>query len=73
MNNNSKEYVIWGKAPSSAVEDLLVSEKAGINNIAQAKRVLNLLESKHGCKDCRIQVIDLSAHFTWNSSSMINV
>ena len=73
MKKNTKEYVIWGKAPNSAVEDLLVSEKAGINNIAQAKRALNLLESKHGCSDCRIQVIDLNVPFTWNSSSMINV
>jgi len=73
MNMNAKEYVIWGKAPHSTIEDLLVSEKAGIGNLAQAERVLQSLESKHGCRDCRIQVIDLSVPFTWDAGSMVNV
>ena len=68
-----KEYVIWGKAPNSKTEDLLVSEKAGINSQAQAESVLRSLESKHGCSDCRIQVIDLSVPFTWDAGSMVNV
>ena len=68
-----KEYVIWGKAPNATSEDLLVSEKAGINNREWAERVVNSLESKHGCRDCRIQEIDLSVPFTWDARSMVNV
>jgi hypothetical protein len=69
---SSKEYVIWGKAPNSTTEDLLVCEKAGINNQAWADRVVNSLETEHGCKDCRVQVLDLSTPFTWNARSMVN-
>ena len=67
-----KEYVIWGKAPNSKTEDLLVSERAGINSQAQAESVLRSLESKHGCTECRIQVLDLSEPFNWNAHEMIN-
>jgi hypothetical protein len=67
-----KEYVIWGKAPNSKTEDLLVSEKAGINSQAQADRVLRSLESNHGCTECRIQVIDLSKPLKWDALSLLN-
>ena len=68
-----KEYVIWGKAPNSKTEEWLVRERAGINSQAQSESVLRSLESKHGCSDCRIQVIDLSVPFTWDAGSMVNV
>ena len=69
----SKEYLIWGKAPNSTGEELLVSEKAGIDNQAWADRVLASLESKHGCSGCRIQVIDFSVPLAWDARSMVNV
>ena len=67
-----KEFVIWGKAPNPKIEDLLVSEKAGINSQAQAESVLRSLESKHGCTECRIQVIDLSKPLKWDALSLLN-
>lgn len=49
------EYIIWGKAPGAAHEDLLVSEHAGIASRAQAERILATLRDVHGCRDLRIQ------------------
>ena len=68
-----KEYVIWGKAPNEEAETLLVSEKGNISSMLHAQRVVELLTTKHGCKDCRIQVIDLSQPCTWDAASMVNV
>jgi len=49
------EYIIWGKAPNAAHEDLLVSEHAGIASRAQAERIVVTLRDVHGCRDLRIQ------------------
>ena len=69
-----KEYVIWGKSPENpTLENLLVSERAGLTSLAHAKQVLNLLESKHGCFDCRIQTLDLSEPLSWDAANMVNV
>jgi hypothetical protein len=48
------EYIIWGKAPGTDFEDLLVSEQAGIRDRAQADRICAVLADKHGCRDLRI-------------------
>ena len=68
-----KEYVIWGKAPNSSEETLLVSERAGLKTIEAANRALASLESKHGCKDCRVQVIDFSEPSPWNAKKLLNI
>ena len=49
------EYIIWGKAPGAAHEDLLVSEHAGIASRAQAERIVATLRDVHGFRDLRIQ------------------
>lgn len=69
-----KEYVIWGKSNKNTTsEDLLVSERAGIKNLAHAEQIVRLLEAKHGCFECRIQTLDLSEPLTWNAREMVNV
>jgi hypothetical protein len=52
----AKEYIIWGKAPGSDDETLLVSEKAEIATRTHADRVVELLTEFHGCRDCRVSV-----------------
>ena len=49
------EYIIWGKAPNTNHEDLLISERAGIDSRAQAERIAATLRDVHGCRDLRIQ------------------
>lgn len=49
------EFIIWGKAPGTDYEDLLISEQAGIRDRAQAERICNTLRDVHGCRDVRIQ------------------
>lgn len=45
--------VIFGINPGDEYESLLVSEHAGLTDMAHAERVKAWLESE-GCKDCRI-------------------
>jgi len=68
-----KEYVIWGKSPKSNEETLLVSEKAGLKSMSHAKQTVELLEGKHNCTECRVQVIDLSQPLVWNAGAMVNL
>ena len=70
---NYKEYVIWGIAPDTESEDLLVSEQAGIKTREAAKRAVALLEEKHGCRNCRIQVLDFGEPLNWNAAEMVNL
>ena len=51
------EYVIWGIAPNTFVEDILFTEA---KSMQEAKNVLEILTTKHKCTNCRIQVIDFS-------------
>jgi hypothetical protein len=51
------EYIIWGVAPNTDFETLLVSEHAGISTRAQAERVVATLTDVHGCRACRIQLL----------------
>lgn len=49
------EIVIWGKAPGSEHESLLVSEHAGLASMQQARATVAILQSEHGCTAMRIQ------------------
>jgi hypothetical protein len=49
------EYVIWGIAPNTTEEDILFTEA---QTLQEAKKVVDILTTKHNCKNCRIQVID---------------
>lgn len=54
------EYVIFGKAPNSEHEELLVCEKAGLKSKEHAERVCNVLENEHGCTETRVFAFDWS-------------
>lgn len=55
-----KEYIIWGKENAQAeYENVLVCEKAGIQSMDHAQKVIAKLETM-GCIDMRVQVIDFS-------------
>jgi len=56
VNENKKEFVIWGIPPKKSSEEILYT-KAKSNS--EAKKVLKILVSKHGIKKGRIQVLDL--------------
>ena len=51
------EYIIWGIAPGQKDEDILFTNA---QNLAEAKKVVSILESEHNCKNCKIQIIDFS-------------
>lgn len=55
MQEHYKEFVIWGIAPNRKYEEPLFTKA---RTMTEAKNVLSLLEKEHGCKACRIQVID---------------
>jgi hypothetical protein len=68
-----KEYIIWGISPNDTSETILVSEKANIKTMQHAKETVQLLTNKHGCKACRVQVIDFSEPLAWDSRAMVNL
>jgi hypothetical protein len=53
-----KEYIIWGKVGDNKYEDILVSEKANIKSMKEAKQIIDYLEKVHNCRECRVLVID---------------
>ena len=55
-----KEYVVWGIPPGQKSETILFTKA---ENMQQAKKVVEILEKKHGCKECRVQVLDLSGPY----------
>lgn len=59
---NNIEYVIWGVPPGKTDEDLLVSKLEGktVTDLKIAERVKDVLETKHGCKNVRIQTVNMS-------------
>ncbi len=69
----SKEYIILGIPPNHASETILVSEQANIKSMRQANETVELLANKHGCKSCRVQVIDFSEPLIWDAKSMVNI
>ncbi len=54
------EFAIWGKPPGHDQETLLYAMPQGkpVTSRAEAERVKAILESGHGCTDCRIQELD---------------
>jgi hypothetical protein len=52
------EYVIWGIPPGESEENVLHTKS---RSMGEAKKILRILEEEHGCKKCRIQVLDLTA------------
>lgn len=57
------EYAIWGIPNGSSEETLLVAMPGGkpITDKSVAENLKALLETAHGCKNCRIQELDGSA------------
>lgn len=68
-----KEYIIWGIPPKHTSETILVCEKGNIKTMQQANDTVKLLTDKHGCKACRVQVIDFNEPLVWDSRAMVNV
>lgn len=56
----TREYAIWGIPPKQEDETLLVAMPNGkpITSRKEAERLMALLATKHGCRNCRIQCID---------------
>jgi hypothetical protein len=52
------EYVIWGRAPGSDSETLLISEHFGLESRDHAERIAGKLVAEHGCTAIRIQAFD---------------
>jgi hypothetical protein len=51
------EYIVWGIPTGKRDEEILYT-KAKSNS--EAKKVCDILTQKHGCKKCRVQVLNLS-------------
>jgi hypothetical protein len=64
-----KEFVIWGIDPNNDFESVLYTKAT---DLEQAERVIWLLENSHGCKNCRIQVIDFNNDFNNDFINAIN-
>jgi hypothetical protein len=54
------EYAIWGIPPGQSEETLLLAMPQGkpITDRAEADKLMATLQSKHGCRNCRIQTLD---------------
>lgn len=51
-----KEYIIWGVAPNKEHEEPLHTIS---KTLEQAQSIAKILENEHGCKNTRIQILDL--------------
>jgi len=63
--SNKKEYIIWGVPPGQRNEDVLYTKA---DSPAEAKRVMDILKTKHGCTKLRVQVLDLSKELDLNKT-----
>ena len=57
------EYIVWG-VPKGEKDEMIMYTKA--KNFNQAKKVVDVLEKKHGVTKLRIQVLDLSQELSVN-------
>lgn len=55
-----KEYVIWGVPKDKTEEEILFTEA---QTKVEADKVIEVLQEKYGCTNCRIQVIDFTKDF----------
>jgi hypothetical protein len=51
------EYIVWGIPPGKRDEEILYTKA---KSSGEAKKVIDILTQKHGCKKCRVQVLNLS-------------
>ncbi len=51
------EYIVWGIPPGKRDEEILFTKA---KSSGEAKKVIDILTQKHGCKKCRVQVLNLS-------------
>jgi hypothetical protein len=52
------EFPIWGIKPNEKIESLLYTKCISYK---EAFKILELLENKYKCTNCRIQILDLNA------------
>jgi hypothetical protein len=52
-----KEYVIWGIAPNCTEENILYTKA---QSEEEARQAMAILTKHHNCKNCRLQIVDLS-------------
>ena len=62
-----REYVIWGIPANGSEDTLLLASIQGekIRSRANAEKWQQLLETKYGARNTRIQVIDLGKPLNW--------
>lgn len=51
------EYIIWGIPLGEEHENVLHTKS---KSMAEAKKIIKILEEEHGCTKCRVQVLDLT-------------
>jgi len=51
------EFIIWGVPPGEQHENVLHTKS---KSMAEAQKIIKILETEHGCKKCRVQVLDLT-------------
>ena len=51
------EYIIWGIPPGEEHENVLHTKS---KSMAEAKKIIKILETEHGCTKCHVQVLDLT-------------
>ena len=51
------EYIVWGIPPGERDEEILYTKA---KSSSEAKKVCDILTQKHGCKKCRVQILNLS-------------
>jgi hypothetical protein len=73
MEGRDLEFVIWGKPAGVDVDSLLLASVEGepIKDRKSAEKYMKILGSRHGCRDMRIQEIDLAAGLDWNPANFI--
>jgi hypothetical protein len=59
INESKKEFVIWGIAPGKRHEDILYTKA---KSHIEAKKIVQILTKKHGVKNARIQVLDMTQY-----------
>jgi hypothetical protein len=57
------EYIVWGVPPNKKYEEPLITDA---KSLKVAENYCKLLTEKYGCKNCRIQVLDLSGNVNFS-------